>query len=92
MPSQTQPKQSTPIDRPRLTAMIDKLVAVQIDLKPLCDDAENTARDPKDQATITEACVVLQSAIDDLKQVIFHLEGFPGMAPTPPSSKDGGSY
>lgn len=75
-----------PFDRSRLTTMIDKLVAVQMDLNPLCDDAGNAVRDPKDRATIAEACLVLQSAIDDLKQVIFSLDGFPGTAEAPRSS------
>jgi len=84
--SQQQPEQSMPFDRRRLTTMIDKLVAVQMDLNPLCTDGGNAVRDPKDRATIAEACDVLQSAIDDLKQVIFNLDGFPGTAEAPRSS------
>jgi hypothetical protein len=75
-----------PFDRRRLTTMIDKLVAVQIDLNPLCDDGSKAVRDPKDRATIAEACDVLQSAIDDLKQVIFDLDGFSGTVESPRSS------
>jgi hypothetical protein len=78
-----------PVDRHRLTAMIDKLVAVQMDLKPLCESAGSTIREPRDHTTVSEACVVLQSAIDDLKQVIFQLEGFSEMAESPPSSTQG---
>jgi hypothetical protein len=89
VPSQKPPEQSMSIDRHRLTAMIDKLVAVQIDLKPLCADGGNAIRDPKDRATITEACAVLQSAIDDLKQVIFRLER--RAEPSQSSKKAGGS-
>lgn len=87
MPSQTQSDQSKPIDRGRLATMIDKLVAVQMDLKPLCEDGGNTIRNPRDRATITEACAVLESAIDDLKQVIFDLEGVPGVVQSLRSSK-----
>jgi hypothetical protein len=89
VPSQQQTEQTMPFDRHRLTAMIDKLVAVQMDLKPLCDDKGNAIRDPEDRATITEACSVLQSAIDDLKQVIFNLDGFKGTAQSRPSSTKG---
>jgi hypothetical protein len=72
------------VDRRRLTSMIDKLVAVQLDLKPLCDDTGSKIQEA--QITIVEACEVLQSAIDDLKQVIFSLEGLQGMVESPSSS------
>ena len=79
MPSQPQPEQWMAVDRHRLTSMIDKLVAVQLDLKPLCDDAGSRIQEATAHTTIVEACDVLQSAIDDLKQVIFSLEGLPGI-------------
>jgi hypothetical protein len=90
VPSETQSDQSKPIDRGRLSTMIDKLVAVQMDLKPLCEDGGNTITNPRDRATITEACAVLESAIDDLKQVIFNLEGVPGVVQSLRSSKASG--
>jgi hypothetical protein len=80
------------VDRSRLTSMIDKLVAVQLDLKPLCDDTGSKIQEATARVSIVEACDVLQSAIDDLKQVIFSLEGLAGMAESPsPSTKKGGS-
>ena len=80
------------VDRHRLTSMIDKLVAVQLDLKPLCDDTGNKILEATAHATIVEACEVLQSAIDDLKQVIFTLEGLPGMVESPSlSTRESGS-
>jgi hypothetical protein len=92
LPSQPQPEQWMAVDRHRLTSMIDKLVAVQMDLKPLCGDARSKFHEAKAQAAITEACGVLQSAIDDLKQVIFSLEAMPGMVESPSSSaKESGS-
>ena len=92
MPSQTQPEQWMAVDRRRLTSMIDKLVAVRLDLKPLCDDTGSKIQEATAHITIVEACEVLQSAIDDLKQVIFSLEGLPGMVESPSSStKKGGS-
>jgi hypothetical protein len=72
--------------------MIDKLVAVQLDLMPLCNDTGNRIQEPTAHTMIVEACDVLQSAIDDLKQVIFSLEGFPGRGEPPPSlSRESGS-
>jgi len=92
LPSQPQPDQWMAVDRRRLTSMIDKLVAVQLDLKPLCADTGTKIQEATAHITIVEACEVLQSAIDDLKQVIFSLEGLPGMVESPSSStKKGGS-
>ena len=86
MPSQPQPDQWMAVDRSRLTSMIDKLVAIQLDLKPLCVDTGSKIQEATPHTTIVEACEVLQSAIDDLKQVIFSLEGLPGMVESPTSS------
>ncbi len=86
MPSQPPPEQWMPVDRGRLTSMIDKLVAVQMDLKPLCDETGTKIREATAHITIAEACEVLQSAIDDLKRVIFSLEGPPGMIESRSSS------
>ena len=92
MPSQPQPEQWMAVDRYRLTSMIDKLVAIQLDLKPLCDDTGSRIQEATAHATIVEACEVLQSAIDDLKQVIFTLEGLPGMVEPPSlSARESGS-
>lgn len=66
--------------------MIDKLVAVQLDLKPLCDESGAKIQEATAQITIVEACEVLQSAIDDLKQVIFGLEGLPEIVESPQSA------
>jgi len=72
--------------------MIDKLVAIQLDLKPLCDETGSRIQEATAHATIVEACEVLQSAIDDLKQVIFALEGLPGMVEPPSmSARENGS-
>ncbi len=78
------------VDRRRLTSMIDKLVAVQLDLKPLCEATGRKIQEGTSHITIVEACEVLQSAIDDLKQVIFSLEGLPGMVESPSSSTEKG--
>ncbi len=68
----------TPVDRSQLTALIDKIVAVQLDLKPLCHPAggKRPLRQPP-ETTIAVACDILQSAIEDLRQVIQRLENLP---------------
>jgi hypothetical protein len=65
----------TTAERDRLTALLDKLAAVQMDLKPLCNrDRILTSRIPP-EATISEAVNILRSASDDLRRVIRHLDG-----------------
>lgn len=92
MSSQPPPEHWTPVDHSQLAALIDKLVAVQLDLKPLCDDAGSKIQGVTAQTVVAGACEVVQSAIDDLKQVIFRLEGFAGMVESRPSSmKERGS-
>lgn len=79
MSNQTQSEHAMPGQRSRLATMIDNLVAVQMDLKPLCADKGDIVAHGASRTAITEACEVLQSAIDELKQVIFELEGIPSV-------------
>ncbi len=88
MTSQPRSEKGMAIDRRRFAAMIDQLVAVQMDLKPLRGNADGALVGGQNQA-VTEACAVLQSAIDDLKQVIFELEDFPGAGSSAPPSAEG---
>ena len=88
MTSQPRAEKRMVIDRGRFAAMIDKLVAVQMDLKPLCGNADGALVGGQNHV-FTEACAVLQSAIDDLKQVIFELEDFPGAESSAPPSAEG---
>jgi signal transduction histidine kinase len=62
-------------DQARLRSLIDKLVAVQLDLKPLCRDGGPRVEAHQVQTTLTTACEVLQLAIEDLREVIYHLDG-----------------
>jgi len=71
-------------DHVRLRALIDKLVAVQLDLKPLCRDRGPRVDADRIQTTLAAACDVLQLAIEDLRDVIHHLDGPPKVGtPTP---------
>ena len=71
-------------DHARLRSLIDKLVAIQLDLKPLCRDGGPRVQAHKVQTTLSTACDVLQQAIEDLREIIHHLDGPPGIgAPTP---------
>jgi hypothetical protein len=64
-------------DHARLRALIDKLVAVQLDLKPLCRDGGPRTDAHQVQTTLAVVCDVLQLAIEDLRDVIHHLDGPP---------------
>lgn len=69
------------VERDRLIALMDKLAAVQMDLKPWCErDGLPTAAIPP-KATIDEACSILRAATYDLRQVIRSLDGPPEMPP-----------
>jgi hypothetical protein len=71
-------------DHARLRSLIDKLVAVQLDLKPLCRDGGPRLEAHQVQTTLAAACEVLQLAIDDVREVIHHLDARPEIgAPTP---------
>jgi signal transduction histidine kinase len=73
-------------DHARLRSLIDKLVAVQLDLKPLCRDGGPRVQAHQVQTTLAAACEVLQLAIDDLRDVIHHLDG-PADSDAPTSRK-----
>jgi len=77
MPEQSGQKLWAPIDRRLVTALIDKIVAVQLDLKPLCNPTGPPY--PREQVgtTIASACDILQSAIGDLRNIIQRLEDLP---------------
>jgi hypothetical protein len=74
MPEQTE-QTGTPQDHARLRSLIDKLVAVQLDLKPLCRAGGPRVEAHQVQTTLAAACEVLQLAIDDVREVIHHLDG-----------------
>ncbi|HEX4522236.1 MAG TPA: hypothetical protein VH704_01830 [Casimicrobiaceae bacterium] len=61
----------------RLRFLIDKLVAVQLDLKPLCSDGGRRVEASRVQTTLAAACEVLQLAIEDVRDVIHQLDAGP---------------
>jgi hypothetical protein len=72
------------VNSARLASLLDKLVAVHLDLEPLCG---RHAERPQVGATpIAEACDVLQSAIADLRNIICQLDGLTNL----PQAADSG--
>ena len=77
MPEQTGQKLWSPIDRRLVMSLIDKIVAVQLDLRPLCNSASPPVDPERVETTIAAACDILQSAIEDLRNIIQRLEDLP---------------
>jgi hypothetical protein len=59
----------------RFEALLDKLVAVQMDLEPVCGGGHGRAQVDASLAAIADACHVLRSAIADVRNIIFQADG-----------------
>ena len=72
------------ITSPRLEALLDKLVAVRMDLEPVCGVDKDRARGAASLDSIANACDVLNSAIADVRNIIGQVDGMndpPGSLP-----------
>jgi hypothetical protein len=73
------------IASPRLEALLDKLVAVRMDLEPICGAGKERAQVVPSLDSIANACDVLNSAIADVRNIIGQGDGMndpPGSLPT----------
>jgi hypothetical protein len=59
----------------RLEALLDKLVAVQMDLDPICGVAGERAPVIASRDAIAAACSILHSAIADVRNIIYQVDG-----------------
>jgi hypothetical protein len=57
----------------RFEALLDKLVAVQMDLEPVCGVGKERAQVVASLESIAEACEVLRSAIVDVRGIIYQV-------------------
>jgi hypothetical protein len=55
----------------RLQALLDKLLAVQMDLEPVCGVGTERAQVVASLESIADACEVLRSAIADVRGIIY---------------------
>lgn len=77
MNSGTNPLPETSANSARLDALLDKLVAIQLDLEPICRVPEaGTPVVPASEA-IAGACEILRSAIADLRRIIQQVDDRP---------------
>jgi len=71
------------INSVRLAALLDKLVAVDLDLEPICrirGDGDSLSLASAHDA-IAEACDILRSAIGDLRDIIHKVDGLTYLLP-----------
>lgn len=59
----------------RFEALLDKLVAVQMDLEPVCGIGTQRAQLVSPHDAIADACHVLRSAIADVRNIIHQADG-----------------
>jgi hypothetical protein len=59
----------------RFEALLDKLVAVQMDLEPVCAVGTERAQVVASLESIADACSVLRSAIADVRSIIHQADG-----------------
>ena len=59
----------------RFEALLDKLVAVQMDLEPVCGVSTERAQVVASLESIADACDVLRSAIADVRRIIHQADG-----------------
>jgi hypothetical protein len=70
----------------RFEALLDKLVAVQMDLEPVCGVGTARAQVVASLAAIADACSVLRSAIADVRNIIYQADGLMDLPETVPAN------
>ncbi len=70
----------------RFEALLDKLVALQMDLEPICGVGTERAQVVASVAAIADACHVLRSAIADLRDIIHQADGLMDLPEAVPAS------
>ena len=70
----------------RFEALLDKLVAVQMDLEPVCGVGTARAQVVASLAAIADACSVLRSAIADVRSIIHQADGLMDLPQAVPAS------
>jgi hypothetical protein len=71
---------------PRLEALLDKLVAVRMDLEPICGVGKDRAQVVASLDSIANACDVLNSAIANVRNIIGQVDGLNDPPGSPPAA------
>ena len=78
MPNQTNQEGSRSAKSGRFEALLDKLVAVQMDLEPVCGVGKERVQIVASLEAIADACDVLRSAIADVRNIIYEANELTG--------------
>jgi hypothetical protein len=70
-------------------AILDKLVAVQMDLRPICGLGTTSVPIVAARASIADACDILHSAIADIRNII---DGLMDLPEALAANEDGGGF
>ena len=73
MLSRTDQRPRGSVNSERFAALLDKLVAIQMDLRPVCGVGKQRPQTAATIESIAEACEVLRSAIVDLRGIIYQV-------------------
>ena len=75
MASRTDREVAVSANSARLEALLDKLVAVQMDLDPICGTGGGRVPVLAARDAIAGACTILHSAIADVRNIIYQVDG-----------------
>jgi hypothetical protein len=75
------------VDCGMLGALLDKLVAMQMDLEPVCGSGRTRAPVMTGPEAIASACEVLYCAIADMQSIIGQLDGLLLKTPADPAKQ-----
>ena len=75
MASRTNLQVAVPATSTWLEAILDKLVAVQMDLEPVCGVGAERVPVVAARDAIASACAILHSAIADVRSIIHQVDG-----------------
>jgi hypothetical protein len=86
MGSRTNQGPRSSVKSARFEALLDKLVAVQMDLEPVCGIGKHRTQVISPLITIAEACDILRSAIEDVRNIICQADGLMDLPEVAPAS------
>jgi hypothetical protein len=86
MQSRTNQRPRGSVKSGRFESLLDKLVAVQMDLEPVCGKSTERAQVVASLDSIADACRVLRSAIDDVRIIINEADGLMDLPEAVPAS------
>lgn len=81
MANRAMPTAGDRVNSVRLSALLDKLVPVQLDLEAMCGERLGGPHVVLTQEAVAKACEALQSSIADLRNIIHQVDGLRDLPP-----------